>query len=140
MINSRDITDLMPEVAAMAAALVAACEAAGIQLVITSTYRDSESQDQLYSIGRTQPGRIVTRARGGQSLHNYGVAFDVVPVIAGKAIWNDMALWQRVGRLGESVGLEWAGRWQRFREYPHFQCTGGRSPDSFMHENKSTGA
>jgi len=30
-------------------------------------------------------------------------------------------VWKRVGEIGEKVGLEWAGRWTTFREYPHFQ-------------------
>jgi len=40
---------------------------------------------------------------------------------------DDLELWQRVGECGELVGLEWAGRWTSFREYPHFQHTYGRS-------------
>lgn len=44
-----------------------------------------------------------------------------VPVLDGKAIWNDEILWGKVGALGESVGLEWGGRWARFPDRPHFQ-------------------
>jgi peptidoglycan L-alanyl-D-glutamate endopeptidase CwlK len=123
--NSRKIEDLLPVVATKARALVAAAKRSGIDLLVTSTYRDEESQNALYAQGRTRPGRRVTNARGGQSYHQYRVAFDVVPLVAGKAVWDDARLWRRIGELGESVGLEWAGRWKTFPESPHFQFTNG---------------
>jgi peptidoglycan L-alanyl-D-glutamate endopeptidase CwlK len=42
-------------------------------------YRTHAEQDALYAQGRTTPGPIVTRAKGGQSPHNWGLAIDVVP-------------------------------------------------------------
>lgn len=129
MINSRKITDLHPRVAAMATRFITECEKRGIDLLVTSTYRDAESQDALYAQGRTVPGKIVTKARAGQSWHNWRVAFDIVPLRAGKPVWGtngpDGKLWETVGSIGESCGLEWAGRWKTFKEYAHFQYTGG---------------
>jgi len=125
MINSRKLDDLLPAVATKARALISAAKRDGIELLVTSTYRDAECQDALYAQGRTTPGRRVTNAKGGQSWHQYRVAFDVVPLVAGKAIWDDRRIWTRIGELGESVGLEWAGRWKSFPESPHFQFTGG---------------
>lgn len=129
MINSRKITDLHPRVAAMATRFITECEKRGIDLLVTSTYRDAESQDALYAQGRTVPGKIVTKARAGQSWHNWRVAFDIVPLRAGKPVWGtsgpDGRLWETVGSIGESCGLEWAGRWKTFKEYAHFQYTGG---------------
>jgi peptidoglycan L-alanyl-D-glutamate endopeptidase CwlK len=61
-------------------------------------------------------------------MHNFGLAFDVVPLDAGKPVWNvSDPVWERIGRTGKECGLEWAGDWQRFREYAHFQYTGGLS-------------
>lgn len=125
MTNSRKLDDLLPAVATKARALLSAAKRDGIELLVTSTYRDAECQDALYAQGRTTPGKRVTNAKGGQSWHQYRVAFDVVPLVAGKAIWDDRRIWQRIGALGESVGLEWAGRWKSFPESPHFQFTGG---------------
>jgi peptidoglycan L-alanyl-D-glutamate endopeptidase CwlK len=51
---------------------------------------------------------------------------DVVPVRNGKPVWDSKdPVWQTVGRLGKAAGLEWAGDWKRFKEFPHFQYTGG---------------
>lgn len=110
----------------MALDFISSSKSAGIDLLVTSTYRDLESQAALYAQGRTAPGRIVTNAKPGQSYHNFGVALDVVPIRNGKLVWDDKdSIWQDVGKLGEASGFEWAGRWTRFREYPHFQYTGG---------------
>jgi peptidoglycan L-alanyl-D-glutamate endopeptidase CwlK len=125
MINSRNLDDLAPPVKKRAQAFVEAAKAKNIDLLVTSTYRDSESQNSLYAQGRTAPGNIVTRAKAGQSWHNWRCALDVVPLVNGKAIWDDQAMWKQVGEIGKSCGLEWAGDWKTFKEYPHFQYTGG---------------
>lgn len=69
MINSRNIMDLHPKVQVMANAMVQACNKAGFDILITSTYRDAESQNALYAQGRTTKGSIVTNAKAGQSWH-----------------------------------------------------------------------
>ena len=129
MKNSRALDDLLPPVRQRAQAFVDACKQAGIDILITSTFRDLESQAALYAQGRTMPGKRVTNAKPGQSYHNWRVAFDVVPLRDGKPVWSttgaDGKLWEQIGKLGEAVGLEWAGRWTRFREFAHFQFTGG---------------
>lgn len=127
MINSRNINDLAPYVANLCRKLIAECKKQGIDLLVTSTWRDGESQNWLYAQGRTRAGRIVTNAKAGQSFHNYRLAFDVVPIVGGKAMWNDIRTFQKVGAIGKSIGLEWAGDWKSFKEYPHFQWTGGLS-------------
>jgi len=126
MINSRKLEDLLPQVRTRVEAFLKAADEAGIDLLVTSTYRDNASQDALYAQGRTKPGRIVTNAKAGQSFHNYRCAVDVVPVRNGKPVWDSKdPVWQTVGRLGKAAGLEWAGDWKRFKEFPHFQYTGG---------------
>lgn len=56
------------------------------------------------------------------SKHIQGLAFDVVPMNDGILWWNAPAsVWERIGEIGESVGLEWGGRWTLLRDYPHFQ-------------------
>ena len=135
MISSRKIEDLHPTVQAMARAFIEKCQKEGIDVLITCTYRDNAEQERLYARGRTvltengQKVKKVTNARAGQSFHNHRLAFDCVPLRNGKPVWgttgSDLMLWMRVGNIGESVGLEWAGRWKTFREFPHFQFTGG---------------
>lgn len=126
MINSRSLDDLLPAVAERVRRFIKAADEAGIDLLVTSTYRDNASQNALYAQGRTAPGKIVTNAKAGESIHNYRCAVDVVPIVAGKPRWDVKdEVWQKIGALGKAQGLEWAGDWKRFKEYPHFQYTGG---------------
>jgi len=125
MINSRDLKDLHPKVKTLCEQFITSCAKQNIDILITSTYRDVESQNALYAQGRTTPGNKVTNAKGGQSFHNYHVAFDFVPIVGGKAQWNDTALFTKCGEIGESLGLEWAGRWVKFKELAHCQYTNG---------------
>ncbi len=120
MINSRAIDDLDPVVAKKCRAFIAACKKEGIEVLITSTYRDMESQAEIYAQGRTRPGRIVTYAKPGHSFHNWRVAFDFVPIVNGKAQWNDARTFRRCRQIGEALGLEGL----KF-EMAHLQFTGG---------------
>lgn len=115
----------MPAARVRAQAFLAECKKQGIDVLITSTYRDSAAQAALYAQGRTAPGAKVTNAKPGQSWHNWRCAFDFVPIVNGKAQWNNIATFQRCGEIAESVGLEWAGRWRTFKELAHCQYTGG---------------
>lgn len=137
MINSRRVDDLHKIVAKLCLDHIIACKQAGIDLLITSTYRDIESQNALYAQGRTLPGKKVTNAKGGQSYHNFKVAYDVVPLRNGKAVWGtkgeDLKLWQQVGQLGTQLGLEWGGNWAKFPDMPHFQYTQGIKLADFQH-------
>src|SRR5512145_945440 len=126
MVSSRSIDDLFPIMQKKALAHKHACKEEGIDLLIYCTYRDFEAQDKLYRQGRETPGDIVTNAKGGQSTHNYRVAYDCVPLVHGKPAWGDSVLARKVGELGESVGLEWSGRWKgNLKETAHFQYLGG---------------
>ena len=131
---SRKLSDLHPDVQPLAQQFLDKCAAQNIDILVTCTYRSGEEQDELYAKGRTAAGSIVTNAKAGQSKHNFNIsgqpaslAFDVVPLRNGKPVWGtkgeDLVLWLRVGGIGESVGMEWAGRWKRFKEFPHFEKT-----------------
>ena len=126
MINSRSLDDLLPEVKVKVEQFISLCKDAGIELLVTSTYRDDESQASLYAQGRTAPGKIVTNAGPGDSYHNYRCAVDVVPLVNGKPDWDGShPVWATVGLLGEQAGLDWAGKWVHFKELAHFQYSRG---------------
>lgn len=142
MVNSRSLDDLNPIVRKLALRFVDCCKTKGIDILVTSTYRDNESQALLYAQGRTVPGKKVTNAKAGQSWHNWRAAFDIVPLRNGKPVWNttgdDLKLWQQVGAIGVACGLEWAGNWERFKEFPHFQYTAGLTLDDMQASGQLT--
>lgn len=130
-INSRDINDLNPTVKKMAEEFIEKCSKdqylidRGVKVIITSTFRNAESQNDLYAQGRTKPGTRVTNARAGYSWHNFRCAFDFAPQIGKSIPWNDYKLFKYIGQVGKSVGLEWGGDWKSFPDSPHLQFTNG---------------
>jgi peptidoglycan L-alanyl-D-glutamate endopeptidase CwlK len=129
---SRDINELHPKVAEKCREFINRCKEQGIDVVITCTYRSEEEQNSLYAQGRTMPGKKITNAKGKNSYHFWRVAFDFVPIVNGKAQWNDLKLFKQCGEIAESVGLEWAGRWKSFVEYAHCQYTDGLTLADFQ--------
>ena len=126
MLNSRSLDDLIPPAKERVERFLSLCKDNDIDLLVTSTYRDNESQQALYEQGRTTAGKVVTNAKAGDSWHNWRCAVDVVPMVNGKPDWDGShPIWNKVGELGEQAGLEWAGRWRSFKELAHFQYTGG---------------
>ena len=131
---SRKLTDLHPILQELALKLIRNCKEMGISIVLTQTLRTFAEQDVIYAQGRTKPGRIVTNARGGESYHNYGLAFDVAVKSKYGLTWDELADtnddlvadYHQVGEIAEELGLEWGGRW-KFRDIPHYQYTFGLS-------------
>ena len=132
--TNRRTRELHPRVSRAARQLVNAVEEElGIQLRIVQGLRTIEEQNALYAQGRTTPGERVTNARGGQSYHNYGLAFDVVEMNNGRANWNTTpANWNRIRDIGQRFGLEWGGSWTSFVDRPHFQMTFGHTTRQLM--------
>lgn len=124
----RDLNKLNANAKLAAEYLIEACEAEGLALLITETLRTTERQQELYAQGRTKPGSIVTQLDGvkQKSIHQYGNAFDVCQNIRGKEY--DIPFLQKVGKLGEQIGLEWGGSWKGFVDMPHFQLNAGVTP------------
>jgi peptidoglycan L-alanyl-D-glutamate endopeptidase CwlK len=100
------------------------------------TLRTDAEQAALYAKGRTAPGPKVTNAAAGQSIHNYGLALDIVLLYDKDgngtfetATWdmkvdfdNDKkADWMEVVAIFEKHGWTWGGRWTKFPDGPHFE-------------------
>lgn len=124
---SRSTSDLHPIARALCLKWIDACKKAGYEVLVYCTYRSPAEQDDLYRIGREIPGRKVTNAKGGQSFHQYRCAWDFVPLIGGKPQWDNADLYKRCAEIGESLGIEWAGRWKSFKETAHMQVTQGHN-------------
>lgn len=127
--STRSLDDLKPAVRPLVDAFLSSCIDAGIDVLVTCTLRTGAEQTALYAQGRTAPGHIVTRAKAGQSAHNYGLAIDVVPMVNGKPDWSGAdPVWQTMGKLGQAAGLTWLGaHGSSFPEDPHFELPDWRS-------------
>lgn len=103
----------------------------GVRLRFTHTYRSFEEQNKLYN---QKPK--VTNAKGGQSIHNYGLAFDIVimkedSIVKGKwhIDWEIDKYWKQVAEFFKSKGFVWGGDWTSFKDYPHFEVKGFKWQD-----------
>lgn len=100
-----------------------------VRLRFSHVYRSPAEQDALFN---QRPK--VTNAKGGQSIHNYGLAFDVV-ILYDK---DNNGTFESVSRDANDVnfkavvkyfiskGWEWGGSW-KFVDPPHFQMTFGNT-------------
>ena len=118
------------------------------------TLRTLAEQNALYAQGRTKlydaNGNklgIVTKAKGGQSIHNYGLALDIV-LIKDKdghgtfetASWEDTvdfdkdgkADWMEIVKIFKANGWTWGGDWKTFKDKPHFEKTFGHTWRSLL--------
>ena len=108
----------------------------GARLRFAYVYRSNKLQDELFN---KRPK--VTNARGGQSIHNYGLAFDIVLLYDNdgngtfeEASWSQIrdfdkdtkSDWTEVVNYFKSKGWEWGGDWKSFKDAPHFQL---KKPD-----------
>lgn len=100
--------------------LIPAMAEKGIVAKIISGNRTFAEQDELYAHGRTKPGSIVTKARGGYSNHNFGIAVDIGLFDGGKYL-DDSPHYKAAGAIGKSVGLAWGGDWTGIIDEPHFE-------------------
>ncbi|MWC27868.1 M15 family metallopeptidase [Paenibacillus sp. MMS18-CY102] len=131
-----ETAQLHPIVRKQADELVRLTQQQGIRILITDGFRSAAEQDALYRKGRSDEGSIVTKAKGGQSYHNFGLAVDFALLKDdGSASWemnadlngNGKSDWQEVVAIAKSLHFEWGGDWSNFPDYPHLQMTFGYS-------------
>lgn len=123
--SEKNIATLHPRLRDKARALVRLSANQGITIKVISGTRSYEEQAALYAKGRTAPGPKVTNAKPGDSWHQHSVAWDIGVWENGTYV-GDSPKYRQVGEIGESLGLEWGGRW-KFVDLPHFQDTGGKT-------------
>jgi peptidoglycan L-alanyl-D-glutamate endopeptidase CwlK len=118
--SQKNIDTLLPQVRPYAIALIQKAKLNGINIKIISGLRTYEEQDALFAKGRPDNGPPVTNAKGGQSNHNFGIAFDIGIFEGGKYLGSSPK-YKAVGVLATDLGLEWGGNWKSIKDEPHFQ-------------------
>jgi peptidoglycan L-alanyl-D-glutamate endopeptidase CwlK len=98
----------------------------GFAVKVLSGTRTYAEQNALFSQGRNgNPGKIVTNARGGESNHNFGIAWDVGLFRGGSYLTGDAPgdedAYKRLADIALTARLEWGGSWVGFVDRPHYQ-------------------
>lgn len=120
---SRDWSLLNPSFVQQVLRVMEKVKARGYPLTLLEGYRSPERQDALAG-----QATLVTKAKGGQSKHQYGLAVDLAPVRDGKIVITEqdpwaMAAYRVLGEEAQAAGLTWGGVW-RFRDYGHIEKSG----------------
>jgi peptidoglycan L-alanyl-D-glutamate endopeptidase CwlK len=99
----------------------------GVRLRFAYVFRSPAEQRALF----LQKPKV-TNADSWQSIHNYGLAFDIVLLYDKNndgtfetASWDNDEHWKEVVVFFKSKGYEWGGDWKKFKDAPHFQKTFG---------------
>lgn len=93
----------------------------GVPMMATEFIRSEARQNDLYALGNS-------RARGGQSPHQYGLAVDVVHAKHGWQI--DKKAWALIGHVGKEAArqaglhIEWGGDFGTIWDPAHWQLEG----------------
>ena len=105
-----------------------------VEIRVVQGLRTIDEQNALYVQGRTKPGPKVTNAKGGSSIHNYGLAIDFCLLINDKEISWDLNKdadkdsikdWQEVVNVFKKYGWNWGGDWKSLKDNPHVEKTFG---------------
>ena len=134
MRRTNDTVRLIPEVQKRVKWFLYYLKQEGLQVRILETYRHPKVQDALYAQGRNRlsvvndirrqaglsPIRfkenyIITYAKGEESTHSKGLAFDFIPI--------GERNWEKIGKIGERCGFTWGGRWKQ-KDLSHFEYRG----------------
>lgn len=116
-----------PELARRVEKVIEAVAKRGFKVKVVQGLRTIAEQNSLYAQGRTKKGKIVTKAPGGFSPHNYGCAVDLALVDPVKEngilthFPDRSPVWAIIGEEGKRQGLEWGGDWKKFKDRPHLE-------------------
>lgn len=130
-----NISSLIPAAQTKAREFMNAVKGEALTYKIISGTRTYAEQDALYKIGRTveKERKPVTNSRGGQSNHNFGIAWDV-GIFEGGVYYTgdkkkeDQAYVALSALIKAKVqGIAWGGDWKKFIDKPHYQLNVGKS-------------
>lgn len=117
-VNEKRLAKVHPTLAEKSRIILALADDEGYSLQVSQGLRTFAEQDALFN---KRPK--VTQARGGQSMHNYGLAVDFVFIVDGKPSWDEK-LYRNIKGWAAIADLEWGGNWKNFVDLPHVQLKG----------------
>lgn len=131
----RDLDLLHPDFRPQVDRFLARCAEAGLMVMVVETWRSAAAHEEDVKNGRSwvkasKHQNTIAKKLGDLSAQfPAALAIDVAPYeqyqLHGpdKLQWdgND-PVWQKLGKLGESLGLKWGGRW-KIKDMGHFQAS-----------------
>lgn len=130
--SEKNIATLHIKAQKLAREFMARATTGSLTVKIISGNRTYAEQNALYRKGRFgNPGPRVTNARGGESNHNFAIAWDIGlfqadgTYLAGNTD-DELREYERVFDRVSQQPLEWGGNWKKFKDRPHYQVPTGK--------------
>lgn len=116
-----------PDLQARVPQIISAMAVLGFEMRVTDGLRTLAQQQELFALGRTKPGRIVTRADGIRNPSNhqakpdgFGHAVDLTFWVEGTPSWAEDLPWRLYGEMAKALDLKWGGDWS-IPDKPHIE-------------------
>lgn len=150
MIDSRDINALHPILQVKVQRLLhRAWEQIKVELIVLSTFRDEEAQQERWNVGRVvmgsktsaaRPmGQVLTDKPPGFSRHHYGLEIDVWPIWHGVPVTHLLMpewqmVWRPLYRIARAPEINLQSEWRvrlssGNRQHGNFHYTAGLTVD-----------
>lgn len=116
--RERSLDKLDPKFRPYVEKLLQACRKAQLYITVIETLRtEAQHQEDLKN--------KISWVK--HSKHQDGLAVDIAPndLLKEKGWAPDSPLWEKLGELGESVGMTWGGRWKQ-KDLDHFEYKGDK--------------
>ncbi|HEY1871534.1 MAG TPA: M15 family metallopeptidase [Chitinophagaceae bacterium] len=119
------IASLLPKTQIEARKFLQIAKDKQVDVRILSGTRTYDEQNALYAHGRngnTQP--VVTNAKGGQSNHNFGIAWDIGIFDSNGSYLSSDTQYKSFAAVALPLmdgAVEWGGNWITFKDFPHYQ-------------------
>lgn len=146
----KNLSKVNPQLASRVKAMAADLAKKGIKVAVTDGFRTKAQQKALYAQGRQPLSTVnamrkaagmgpitakenrstVTKSKSGKSLHNFGLAVDVVPVEKGRPTWkpSNPSTWNTIAAAAKKYGLTRGPAWDK----PHYELRNGMSIGQIM--------
>ncbi len=127
--RDNDISRLHPAIRENVREIVDQLHQEGFPFEVFEAFRTPERQANLFAQGRTAPGDKVTWVGPWRSMHQYGLAVDLVLKIGGDWSWDDSGanapFWPRMHEIAKAQGMTALfNKKGQLIELPHIQLAG----------------
>lgn len=100
----------------MFAAFTGMAIASDIDFIVTTFYRTAAEQNERFTEGKSYCDGYSTKSK-----HQKWLAIDLVVIEDSQCLWAHVPEYDKLGKIWESLGGTWGGRWASLDDIYHFE-------------------